>query len=506
MSRRRTCSIALVAAALTFVGIGSVPGAGASPDHEQRPALDRTALRAADADAPQLRRKGRWLVDQHGRVVIVHGFNLVWKRAPYAPPDTAAGFTEADADWLAEHGFNGVRLGTLWAGITPESPGVGDPTYRDRWQRVMDLMAERGIWMQLDAHQDMWHETYGGEGVPDWAMIRPAPFNLLPPVNLPFPLGYWTPETSLVFDRFWANKHGLLDGWVEAWEVAAQWWRDQPYLMGYDLINEPWMGLEWAACLRAGCKASYTKELQPAYEKATRAIRAIDGENVVWWEPQQFSGGQKIPTYLEPMAGETGLGLSWHNYCQDVFLESQGIPGGNVENCWAFARNRNQHALKQAATMRAVPLMSEWGATDNVRAVEIDAAVADEHLMGWLHWAYKRWDDPTTADDAQGMFADDADLSTVKTEKIRRLVRTYPQAVAGVPTALSFDVRTGAFRFRYRPDRTITEPTEIFVSPLHYPDGYAVQVTGGTAEERPDGALDVRPTGVGAVTVTISAQ
>ena len=139
-------------------------------------------------------------------------------------------------------------------------------------------------------------------------------------------MGYWTPETSTVFDQFWANKHGLLDGWVAAWEVAARWWQEQPYLMGYDLINEPWMGLEWPACLRAGCKASYTNELQPAYEKATAAIRAIDAENIVWWEPQQFAGGQKIPTYLEPMAGERRLGLSWHNYCQDVFLESQGIP------------------------------------------------------------------------------------------------------------------------------------------------------------------------------------
>ena len=224
---------------------------------------------------------------------------------------------------------------------------------------------------------------------------------------------------------------------------------------GYDLINEPWMGLEWLACLRAGCKASYTNELQPAFEKATAAIRTST-TSIVWWEPQQFAGGQKIPTYLEPMEGERRLGLSWHNYCQDVFLESQGLPGGNVENCWAFSRNRAEHALEQSAHINAVPMMSEWGATDNVRAVEIDAAVADEHLMGWLHWAYKRWDDPTTTDDAQGMFADDADLSTVKTDKLRQLVRTYAQAVAGTPTAMLFDATTGDFRLRYRPDTAIS--------------------------------------------------
>ncbi len=233
--------------------------------------------------------------------MIVHGLNLVYKRKPYVPPNSVTGFREADANWLARHGFNGARIGTLWAGLTPAAPGKADKSYLDRWQRVMDLLAERGIWMQLDAHQDQWHETYGGEGVPDWAMKRPAPYNLLPVVNLPFPLGYWTPETSTVFDEFWANKRGLLDGWVGAWEVAARRWHDQPYLMGYDLLNEPWMGLEWASCLTAGCKPSYARELQPAMEKATRAIRQIDRKNIVWWEPQQFSGGQKLDTFFTAM-------------------------------------------------------------------------------------------------------------------------------------------------------------------------------------------------------------
>ncbi len=136
MSRRRTCSIALVVAALV---VGLAPGADAvDPESaglvRARPPVSAAAApdpAATTPDSPQLRRKGRWLVDQYGRVVIVHGFNLVWKQAPYAPPATPAGFTAADAQWLKQYGFNGVRLGTLWAGITPEQAGVGDPTYRD---------------------------------------------------------------------------------------------------------------------------------------------------------------------------------------------------------------------------------------------------------------------------------------------------------------------------------------------------------------------------------------
>ena len=83
--------------------------------------------------------------------------------------------------------------------------------------------------------------------------------------------------------------------------------------------------------------------------------------------------------------------------------------------------------------------MTEWGATDDVKAVGIDAATADKNLMGWTYWAYKHWDDPTTADASQGLFTDDADLSTVKKDKLRQLVRTYPQAVAGTPQAYRYD-------------------------------------------------------------------
>jgi endoglycosylceramidase len=344
---------------------------------------------ARESTVPQLRRQGRWLVDRQGRVVLIHGLNLVWKHAPYAPPATAAGFTWRDARWLKRHGFNAARLGTLWAGLTPDRPDQLDPSYLAKWQRVMDLLAGQQIWMQLDFHQDQWHETYGGEGVPDWAVHRPDPFALLPPVNAPFPMGYWTPELSTVFDNFWADQDHLLSDWATAWQLTARHWRGQPYSMGYDLLNEPWAGLEWATCLLDSCPSTYANELQPAFEKALAAIRTVDPGNVVWFEPQQLAAGQPLDTFLTSVAGERNLGLSWHNYCPDIFLQSQGLPPSpiaDVENCVEYSNGRNDHALGQARTMHAVPLMSEYGATDNLRAIEIDADAADQHLMGWMDW------------------------------------------------------------------------------------------------------------------------
>ena len=123
------------------------------------PSASPALATGAAPGTPRLHREGRQLVDQYGRVVIVHGLNLVWKRPPYAPPDTPGGFTAADADWFRRYGFNGARIGMLWAGVTPTQPGVVDPAYFAQWDRVVSLLADRGVWMLFDQHQDMWNET-----------------------------------------------------------------------------------------------------------------------------------------------------------------------------------------------------------------------------------------------------------------------------------------------------------------------------------------------------------
>jgi endoglycosylceramidase len=53
----------------------------------------------------------RWITDADGRVVIVHGTNMVYKRPPYYP--SAAGFGEEDAEFLQSIGFDAVRLGVM---------------------------------------------------------------------------------------------------------------------------------------------------------------------------------------------------------------------------------------------------------------------------------------------------------------------------------------------------------------------------------------------------------
>jgi endoglycosylceramidase len=71
---------------------------------------------------------------------------------------------------------------------------------------------------------------------------------------------------------------------------------------------------------------------------------------------------------------------------------------------------------------------------------------------------------------------------------------------------MSFDATTGAFSYRYRASG-IAAPTEIFVSPLHYADGYRVEITNGTWEAGEGGRVLVHPVVAGSdVVVQITAR
>ena len=233
----------LAVAAVMAVAVFGFDWSGA-----QSPSEAPTALVAAKpapvAVNEQLRRVGTWLMDRRGRVVILHGVNAVWKLAPYVPPDSVNGFTDADADWLSDHGFNAVRLGVLFAGVMPHQ-GLIDHGYLDQIDRVVQLLASREIYVMLDFHQDLYGDAYRGEGFPAWT-LRPARFDGV--LQAGFPLGYVTPRVSRAFDVLWNNVDDIHDDFRDAWVAVATRWKDQDYLLGYDLINEPWSGSSWPTC------------------------------------------------------------------------------------------------------------------------------------------------------------------------------------------------------------------------------------------------------------------
>jgi endoglycosylceramidase len=158
----------------------------------------------ATAAAPlPLSHAGRWITDARGRVVIVHGVNMVHKLAPYYP--AAVGFGDDDAAFLARMGFDAVRVGVIWKGVEPR-PGVYDGAYLNHLAATVRTLARHGIVSLLDFHQDMYDELFQGEGAPDWAVQDDG----LPPVpRRGFPGNYETmPALQHAYDHFWDNSPG----------------------------------------------------------------------------------------------------------------------------------------------------------------------------------------------------------------------------------------------------------------------------------------------------------
>ncbi|HGL5386854.1 TPA: glycoside hydrolase, partial [Burkholderia cenocepacia] len=114
-------------------------------------AADADRADAGAASASAVSHAGRWLIDDEGRVLIVHGVNVVVKQPPYAPE--AAGFGAKEMDRLAADGFNAVRLGVAQQQLEP-APGRYDGAYLASLARTQRQLADRRIYTLLDMHQD----------------------------------------------------------------------------------------------------------------------------------------------------------------------------------------------------------------------------------------------------------------------------------------------------------------------------------------------------------------
>ena len=428
------------------------------------------AVPAAAAPEPPLSTEGRWLVDAKGRVVITHGVNMVYKRPPYVPSRT--GFGADDAAFLRRHGLNSVRLGTIYAGVEPQ-PGRYDDAYLDAIAETEKVLARERIFTQIDFHQDLFNERYGGEGFPEWAVMDDG----VPAEPLTgFPFTYVSsPGGNRAWDSLWANREGLQDRYAAAWGHVAKRFAGRPWSMGYDLINEPWAGNQWTTCANTeGCRAFEEGPLTSLQSKAMTEIRKHDRTSIVWYEPvvtSQFGTKYWTPT----PNGDARAGFSFHIYC---LVGASGDPS----SCDALEQLSMDNAQARAGENDDPSLLSEFGATTDLRVVERQVDRADRAMVSWQWWHYCACDDPTTAGpgDVQALVSDPAkppEGANVFEDKLRALVRPYPQAVSGTPLAYDFERESRTFTFRYagRPGLT-----EVFVPELHFPDGYAVEVKGAS--------------------------
>lgn len=429
----------------------------------------------------------------------------MYKIFPWAPNphtyDTTTSLSPKDYDFLASQGFNMVRLGTMWPGYGV-SATTFNASYLDLLEEIVNGLGSRGIYTLLDAHQDVGSRSFCGEGIPPWAVKR-DPSGLFPfpqPVVKSIPLNaqgvpeleaclsrgffeyYFTYDVGYAFQALYDNTDGIQDAFGAFWAGVAERFKTNPYVLGYELINEPWAGNIYKdpALLEFG-KAG-EKNLAPMYEALAAAIRKVDNETIIFFEDavsnQARAGLHSVP------GGEAYRSkscYSYHVYCAPT--DKSGDPS-SVPVCDGVDDYFERNKIADVKALGGGGFMTEFGAMleSDAESGALDAllGLADKHLQSTSYWQYKSYHDLTTASQPfdESFFRPDG---SYQTGKIRTLSRTYAQATAGVPQSMSFDTSSADFTFSYAADAQLAAngvPTIIFLNQdLWYAPGYDVVVS-----------------------------
>jgi len=427
-------------------------------------------------------------------VVILHGVQID-KWAANGPVNIVD-LSPENVAFIAQSGFNLVRLSMTFSGVEPE-PGSFDQSYVDSFLAFDGELARHGIYDLLDMMQGEYSQLVGGWGFPNWMTI----IGSTPNTQTPFPNGYEVnPAQYVAWDSFWSNAT-TADGiavqadYISGLERIAASFASAPALLGIEIFNEPWPGSQWPSCANPiGCPLFDQLVLTPFYRKAVRAIRSADPSHPIAYEPNIFFD-YGANSQLGAIGDSNGL-FAFHNYCLDaVVAGAEGLPNGQtfsdpLQLCGVGENLVFANALARASSSGDAILMDEWGNTNDTTVITRITAAADKYMVGWSYWAYEDCCGSLGAIVKDGTEPPTA-LGNLNTPVLDALVRPYPQVIAGTPIGWSYDPDERRFVFRYstRPVGGENFPpgtvTTIEVPQRHYPDGYRASVSGARIVSAP---------------------
>jgi PAS domain S-box-containing protein len=248
--------------------------------------------------------------------------------------------TTNDLDNIKALGMNYVRLPFWWANVE-----TLDGTWRadafDQLDWLVTNAWKRGLYTLIDLH-----------GVPG---------------------GQSTSQDTGQENRnqYWSNPV-LQNQTAEIWTRVAAHYRDNPAVMGYDLMNEP-IGAPTQAALWA------------AYDRLYRTVRAVDPAHIVLMEGAWHGTGMDGRTLnwqwdvLPPPAQ-----FGWTN----VVYEMHAYPGGGGSA--ANEVNKQVNDFQSHLAWNVPALIGEFNWEDNTPSDwKYGTQQFNQNNLSWAHWSYK---------------------------------------------------------------------------------------------------------------------
>ncbi len=380
---------------------------------------------------------GHDLRDAEGRVKIYRGVNVhiagifdVTFQDGRAPREPLPGFDASDPIDMRARGFNLVRLPIDWSAIEPARGQFADD-YLDRVAGIVAWCRAAGVDVLIDLHEDGWSKELCEDGAPLWAIVPPPAMLTGGPV--PGPDCHASAGAIAAFNSFWDDADGLQEAYIDMLAHVAGRFRDDPAVIGYEIMNEPIGGDD---------------TIQTFQARAAAALRAADGKKLVVFEPaatRNFTNSSPISATPFPVAGAM---YAVHIYTA-IFNNTATLADGTYPQLLSDSI----HGARDEADGWHTPLIvTEYGlgSTEPVGPAWIGHTLDDFDAVGasstwWL------WKDPSPG--GWGLFDPQPDGSyTPRATMMAALSRPYAVAVGGDVDAVTWDGATLTVRLRGRGD------------------------------------------------------
>ncbi len=449
------------------------------------PAHARTCSLQLPAADWRLRADGTALRDSLGRVVFLRGVNAGErsKLAPFVPFDFAAGqyaaALEAYMNRAASWGIDAMRVPFVWAALEP-TQGQRDASWLAQYEELLAAAWAHGIWTVVDFHQDLYSESYCGDGFPLWTVPNaPAPHHDCSSWQLDY---FSDAAMQKAFDGFWAAGSPVQAEYVATWDFLIGRLQGEPGVLGFEPINEP----GWGTAQDVAAFESTT--LSAFYAQIVPHMRQLAPRSLVFVDPTGISGAN-LSTTLKRPPGD-GVVFAPHYY---PIREVADTVAGNLP-AWAAV----------GAAWDVPTFVGEFGISihgvDPLDYVAACFSALDTLGMSGTAWEYsvaaELWNGETF-----GFVGADGTENAVATAAIRPFAR----AVAGSAIAQSWDPASRSFALSYVPS---TGVSEVQLPSRAYPSGYDIALTGGCydAASAPGRLLVQADTGTPAVSLRIAGH